>query len=193
MPGAFARRVQVVAFTGMPGAGKSEAVEVARARGIPVVRMGDLVWEEVKRRGLPLDKDSVATVASEMRTSYGMDVWAVRTCRRVQRDHAQAAVVVVDGVRNWEEVDRLRQELGDVFHLVAITSAPEERLSRLTVRGREDDAAEPADVTARDERELGWGIAKAIAMADSVLTNEGPLDAFRVKVAGFLDAFTVPS
>jgi dephospho-CoA kinase len=60
--------VRVVAFTGMPASGKSAAVAVAREQGFPVFRMGDLVIDEVKRRGLPLEEEHVGPVATCMRT-----------------------------------------------------------------------------------------------------------------------------
>ena len=43
--------VKVIGVTGMPGSGKSEAMQVAISRGHPVVRMGDLVWDEVGGEG----------------------------------------------------------------------------------------------------------------------------------------------
>lgn len=185
--GPLGRLVRVVAFTGMPGSGKSEAVAVARDRGAPVVVMGDLVREEVARRGVGPEDPSVGRVATDVRQADGMDAWAARTVERIVADHADEELVVVDGVRNWEEVDRFREELGDDFHLVAITSSPEERLDRLTRRGREDDPADESEARARDEREMGWGIARAIAMADSTLTNAGSLAEFKERVGRFLD------
>src|SRR5688572_2957844 len=77
--------VRVVGFTGMPGSGKSEAMEVAKARGHPVVRMGDLIWEEVDRQGLPRDARHVGQVANGMRETHGKDVWAKRTAERVRQ------------------------------------------------------------------------------------------------------------
>src|SRR5204863_8393450 len=77
--------VRVLGFTGMPGSGKSEAMEVAKARNIPVVRMGDLIWEEVDRQGKPRDAKHVGEVANAMRASHGKDVWAIRTCDRVHK------------------------------------------------------------------------------------------------------------
>ncbi len=179
--------MRVVAFTGMPGSGKSEAVAVAEERGVPVIVMGDLVREEVARRGVGSEDASVGRVATDVRKADGMDAWAARTVDRIRQAHADAELVVVDGVRNWEEVERFRQELGDDFYLVAITSSPEERLGRLTRRGREDDPSDESEARVRDEREMGWGIARAIAMADSTLTNEGSLPGFKQEVAEFLD------
>ena len=43
--------MKIIAFTGMPASGKSEAVQLAKDKGIPVIRMGDLVWEETRRQG----------------------------------------------------------------------------------------------------------------------------------------------
>jgi dephospho-CoA kinase len=179
--------MRVVAFTGMPGAGKSEAVAVAKGRGVPVVRMGDFVWEETKRRGLALVDANVGAVANEMRAKHGMDVWAQRTCDAILRDHAAAALVVVDGVRNNEEVATFRRRLGQRFELVAITAPPDLRVERLLQRKRTDDSATKDEILRRDERELGWGIATSIALADHSIVNEGDLDAFRLAVADLLD------
>jgi len=71
--------MKIIAFTGMPASGKSEAVQLAKDKGIPVIRMGDMVWEETKRQGKPLDDKNVGDVAHSMREKNGMDIWAKRT------------------------------------------------------------------------------------------------------------------
>ena len=53
--------------------------------GLPVVRMGDLIWEEVSRQGLPRDAQHVGQVANAMRQSHGPDVWSRRTVERVRQ------------------------------------------------------------------------------------------------------------
>ena len=98
--------MRVVGFTGMPGSGKSEAMEVAKTRGHPVVRMGDLIWEEVDRQGLPRDARHVGQVANGMRESHGKDVWAKRTAERVRAMAAGHGLVLIDGIRSQEEVRR---------------------------------------------------------------------------------------
>lgn len=181
--------MRIVAFTGMPGAGKSVAVEVAKARGIPVVRMGDLVWEEVQRRGLPLTDRNVGGIATEMRRSQGPEVWAVRTVERIRglAKQGKAELVVVDGVRNYEEVEAFRRLLGHDFVLVAIDAREESRHRRLLERKRPDDThMTPEDVRRRDERELGWGLGKSIERADKRLANDGEMGAFRRRVEGLL-------
>jgi dephospho-CoA kinase len=179
--------VKVVGFTGMPGSGKSEAMEVAKARAYPVVRMGDLIWEEVERQGLPRDAKHVGQVANAMRQSHGKDVWATRTSERVRKEAVGHAVVLIDGIRSHEEVETLRRELGDDFTLVAIHTDPDHRFQRMISRGRADDSKDVDGLKARDEREMTWGIARTIALADEMLVNDGTLDAFRKKVGALLD------
>lgn len=186
-PPGLARPVHVIAFTGMPGSGKSEAVEVARKRGIPVVTMGDFIRAETRKRGLDLVDANVGKVATEMRQKQGADYWARLTADEVLAHHKTHPIAVIDGVRNHEEVVTFRQRLGDRFVLVAITAPPETRMRRLTERGRADDPKKAADFSSRDERELGWGIARSIALADHALVNEGDLVAFRAAVAKLLD------
>ncbi len=65
--------MKIIAFTGMPFSGKSEAVEITKQRGLPVIRMGDLVWDEVRSQGLPLSDETVGTVANKMRDKHGKD------------------------------------------------------------------------------------------------------------------------
>lgn len=171
----------------MPGSGKSEAMDVAKARGIPVVRMGDLIWEEVARQNLPRDAKHVGEVANAMREQHGQDVWSKRTVARVREVASGHGFVLIDGIRSNHEVATFRQELGDDFVLVAIHTDPNHRFERMAARGREDDSTDPAVLKARDEREMRWGIAQTIALADQMLVNDASLDAFRAKVADLLD------
>src|SRR5918911_75543 len=98
--------MRVVGFTGMPGAGEGGAAEVGRKMDIPVSRMGDFIWEEVRRRGLPLDNGSVAEVAMQMRTDFGPGVWAEKTVDRLL--HLKPSLGVIDGVRSEAELEVFR-------------------------------------------------------------------------------------
>ena len=189
--------MRVVGITGMPGAGKSEAVQVAAKNGFPVVRMGDLVWEEVEARGLPRDAQHVGDVASAMRQEHGDDVWAKRTVERVRglkepkptngHQRPPSGLAVIDGIRSNHEVQTLRAELGRDFILVAIHTDPDERHGRLDKRGRDDDPGDADGHLKRDERELGWGLARTIALADEMIVNDGDLETFQAQVEGLLD------
>lgn len=177
--------MRVVAFTGMPGSGKSLAVQVARDREIPIVRMGDLVREATEARGLELSDDNVGRVAAEMRDEHGMEVWADRTLEAL--DDLDADAAVVDGVRGIAEVDRFRDALGESFVLVAVHASPKTRFERLRDRDRDDAPDDRDEFEARDRRELTFGIGAAIALADVLLVNEDEPAALRREVERVLD------
>jgi dephospho-CoA kinase len=173
--------MKIIAFTGMPASGKSEAVVIAKDKGIPVIRMGDLVWEETQRQGKPLDDKNVGTVASNMRKKHGMDIWARRTVEKIS-SLKQAPLLVIDGVRNMEEIDYFKKKLGRDFLVVSIDAPLELRRKRAISRGRTDDSKDLKDLEERDKREIRWGLQKVIADADIVIPNNGSLKDFKKQV-----------
>jgi dephospho-CoA kinase len=174
--------MRVIGTTGMPGSGKTEVAKVAKAKGIPVIRMGDLVWGEVKRRGLELSDESVGRVASELRKGEPA-IWAIKTIEVIKG--LQTKIVVIDGVRSKAEVEKFRSEFPN-FLLVGIYTSPATRFKRIFGRGRVDDIASKKAFIERDKRELKWGIGRAIALADLMLVNESSLEEFRKEIARLL-------
>ncbi len=70
--------MKLIVTVGMPGSGKDELVAVARSMGLATLKMGDLVRDETRRRGLPLNNANVGRIASEEREKHGPGVWAQR-------------------------------------------------------------------------------------------------------------------
>jgi len=174
---------RVICVTGMAGCGKEEFVKVAEERGLPIIRMGDIVREEAKRRGLKFSDESVGGMAHEERVKHGFGVWAERTIPRVKE-----AVTIIDGIRGREEVEVFRRTFGDRLVVVAIHASPRTRYARILKRGRGDDVISQAEFQRREERELGWGLAEVIATADHMVVNEDGLEALRAQCSKVLDA-----
>lgn len=169
--------MKAIAFTGMPGAGKTEAVKVAKEMGIKIISMGDEVRNEVAKRKLEPNDKNLGKIADEMRKIYGKDIWARRCLEKIGKED----IVVIDGIRNIEEVETFRNKIKD-FILVAIHASPSTRYKRMMERKREDDSKDTKILKEREKRELEWGIGNVIAMADIVVINEGDLEEFRKKI-----------
>jgi len=165
--------MKLIVTVGMPGSGKDELVAVARSMGLATLKMGDLVRDETRRRGLPLTSGNVGRVASEEREKHGAGIWAQRALPKLTETR-----MLVDGCRSDNEVTVFRHHFGDLF-VLGIYASPETRHDRMTARGRSDDSAGLQDFYDRDRRELKWGIGNAFALADGMLVNEGSLDEFR--------------
>jgi dephospho-CoA kinase len=165
--------MKLIVTVGMPGSGKDELVEVAHGLGLATLKMGDLVREETRHRGLPLSNANIARIASEERDKHGPGVWAQRALPKLIETRN-----LVDGCRSDSEVTVFRHHFGDLF-VLGIYSSPEHRYDRMARRGRGDDGADMQEFYDRDRRELKWGIGNAFALADGMLVNEGTLEAFR--------------
>ena len=165
--------MKLIVTVGMPGSGKDELVTVARSMGLATLKMGDLVRDETRRRGLPLSSANVGRIASEERDKHGPGIWAQRALPKLTETR-----MLVDGCRSDNEVTVFRHNFGDLF-VLGIYASPETRHARMTARGRNDDGAGLQDFYDRDRRELKWGIGNAFALADGMLLNEGSLDEFR--------------
>ncbi len=160
--------MRIVAITGMPGAGKSTAAQALVAKGWKRVVMGDVIREETKRRGLPVDEKNTGEVMKDLRRQYG-DAAVAELCLQTIKG-ARSEEVVVDGIRSVAEVEAFRRSAQVL--LVAVHASRPRRFALLKGRGRSDDPVSFEMFLRRDERELDVGIGRAIALADEVISNE---------------------
>jgi len=178
--------MHVLAFAGMPFSGKTEAVKIAKGMDIPVIRMGDMIWEEVRNRGLELSDKNVGTIASQMREKHGKDIWAKKTLEKV-KTLGKTDFLVIDGLRNSEEIDMFKKELGRDFIVVAVTVSDEIRHQRAMNRSRGDDSKDIKKIKERDKRELSWGLGKVIESANIIISNEGAIEEFQKRIERIFD------
>jgi dephospho-CoA kinase len=165
--------MKVIALVGMAGAGKSEVARQFEKNGYTRIRFGDITDLEVKKRGLPLNEANERQVREQLRKEHGMAAYAKLNLPRID-EALQKSNVVVDGLYSWEEFVLLKDYYGDKLCLVAVSTSPGTRYSRLAVRQvRPLTGKEAAD---RDRTEIE-NINKGgpIALADFTITNESSL------------------
>ena len=187
-----ARAIQVLAFVGAPASGKTEAALVAKDLGIPVITMGDVIRDELKRRNLPLTDENAGRIATELRTREGPDAIAKRCIPLIEGITSESGkkegntIIVIDGIRGVAEVELFKKELGSDFTLVRVETPLYRRYERIKARGRADDVLRLEEFKTREAREKGWGMAEAMEKADKVIHNVGSLDAFREQINALL-------
>ena len=161
--------MNIFIIVGMPASGKNIARTYAESRGIPYFATGDLVRGEVSQRGLEANAENTARVSTEVRGKDGMGVTrlALSTALASGRE-----VVFMEGMRSWPEIELIR---GSARCTVIAFVAPRgTRLDRIISRKRPDDL--PDAFSERDQRELSYGTAVPIALADAYLLNTGTME-----------------
>nr|WP_319538399.1 dephospho-CoA kinase [uncultured Methanospirillum sp.] len=176
--------MKVIGIVGMPGSGKGEFSAVSAELGIPVVVMGDVIREEVKKEGLPPVDANMGVVARRLREQYGMAAIA-HVCIPVIESQ-NSPMVLIDGIRGDAEVREFAEHFPD-FILIAIDSSLETRFERLKVRGRSDDLNDISELSSRDERESSFGLREAMNLATMRVENTGTLTEYQKTVRSTLE------
>ena len=176
--------MRVIGVVGMPASGKGEFSRIAQEMGIPVIVMGDMIRRAVQEAGLEPNDTNFGATANRLRAERCMDAIAQLCVPEIE--HMSAPLVLVDGIRGDTEVALFRRHFSG-FTLISIDSSFENRLARIAARARSDDFTTADALHNRDNRELGWGLGKALAEADINLKNEGTLAEFTTSVQHLLE------
>jgi len=186
--------MKVIGVTGLPGSGKSVVSRVAKKLNIPIVRMGDVIREEAKKRN-----QKTGEVAVELREEYGEFVVAERCIQTIKNllnsfnrsskikvPISKCNIFMIEGIRSQYEIEIFKKNFKD-FKVIAVHSTPKTRFKRLKKRMRPDDSIEESEFLLRDGRELNFGIGNVIATADYMIVNEGPLKKIKGIIRSILE------
>jgi len=169
----------VIGLAGMPGAGKSVVVNVAKASGFGIVVMGDAVREEAQRRHVESSPENLGKIMLELRQKEGNNVMAKRCIPKIE--NAKENKIIVDGIRSLNEVEEFKKHFPK-FTLIAIQASPATRFKRLYRRQRSDDPANWEIFQERDRRESNVGLEQAITAAEHTIINEEELSTVKKKI-----------
>ena len=151
----------------MPGSGKSTIVSALKAMGLEALNLGDGVRAEAKRCNLEPSGDNLGKLMLELREKNGPGAIAELLTEPIK--NSQSKVIIIDGVRSTAEIEVLKN-VGSV-KLLSIEASADTRYKFLSARGRSDDPKTREKFEERDNREIGVGLGKSIAIADETISN----------------------
>ncbi|NIM47164.1 MAG: AAA family ATPase [Candidatus Aenigmarchaeota archaeon] len=162
---------KLIVIVGLPGSGKSTAAEfIKREFNADIVHSGDIIREEVKRRGLEYTPENDALIAD----------WFNKTKKRerqlVQRvwdkiKYSEKDLVVVEGFRATENI-KILEEIAKIKPIViAIIASFNVRVQRELKRGRFGKKQSINYLKLREKQEKSHGIEKLIKAADYTIDN----------------------
>lgn len=159
----------ILAFVGMPGAGKSEATQYLYKKNIPFVRFGALTEEVVKEAGLPLNTENERIFREKIRNELGMGAFAVKAKPKIDKLLLEKDCIALDGLYSWEEYTYLKKYF-PFLKLILIYAEPLIRYKRLSQRSiRPILLGESRDRDIREIEKLNKG--GPISIADFCILN----------------------
>jgi dephospho-CoA kinase len=175
-----------IGLIGRNGSGKSSVCAFLYKRGFLMLSLSDRVRDEAKRRGLPLDRDTLMKVGSQLKEVHGQAVLAERSFLEAQQHGSDK--VVFDSIRNKEEALFLKKN-GVV--LWGIDAPLAVRYERILSRKSATDHVDFETFQEQDEREAlgissGQNIDEAFNACDSVIQNDSTLDHLHEQLTQYL-------
>ncbi len=168
----------IIGITGTLGAGKGTIVEyLVNNKGFKHFSVRQFLIEEIKRKWLPINRDSMTEVANKLRANHSPSYIIEQLYKTAI---TQGGDAIIESIRTPGEVEFLKKQ--GKFLLIAVDADPRIRYERITLRASETDNIsfdtfmdnEKREFTSLDPNKQNLG--KCIQLADVVLNNNGTMD-----------------
>lgn len=163
----------IVGITGTLGAGKGTVVEYLKTKGFKHFSVRDFLIEEIQRRGLPVNRDTMTAVANDLRAKHGSGYISQQLVGRALSDGSN---IVIESVRSIGEGEYLKSHGARLW---AVDADRKLRYERAVLRGSETDKVSYEKFIEDEEREFAntdpskQNLSGVIRMADTVFQNNG--------------------
>jgi dephospho-CoA kinase len=174
----------IIGITGTLGSGKGTVVDyLVKEEGFVHYSVREFLLEEMKRLGMPENRDSMTTLANRLRAAYGP---AYITDQLYEQASENMEDCVIESIRTPGEIKSLRRKQD--FYLFAVDADPAKRYERIKKRGSETDMVSYEQFLANEKREMDsddpnkQNLSKCIEMADYSIKNNGSIERLLNKV-----------
>ncbi len=168
----------VIGITGTLGAGKGTIVDyLAINKGFSHYSVRAYLVEEIQKRGLPVNRDSMVVVANNLRRQHSPSFIIDELYKRALDSQNNC---IIESIRTPGEIESLRQK-GN-FYLLAVDADPEIRYQRIVTRQSETDKIDYQTFLENETREMDTNdpnkqnLRKCIEKADFVFNNNGCIE-----------------
>jgi dephospho-CoA kinase len=178
----------IIGITGTLGAGKGTIVDfLAKEKGFAHFSVRAFIAEEIIRRGLKVNRDSMVLVANDLRKNNTPSF--ITDCL-YEKALSIGQDSIIESIRTPGEIESLRKK--GRFYLLAIDADPKFRYQRIILRQSETDHISYQTFLDNEQREMNstdpnaQNIARCMEMADYKLWNNGTMEQLNHQVEAIL-------
>jgi dephospho-CoA kinase len=163
----------IIGITGTLGAGKGTLVDyLVEKKGFAHFSVRAYLLEEIRRLGMPENRDSMFNLANEMRALHGPSYVTDQLYYRALKSGTNC---VIESIRTPGEITSLREK--GSFYLFAVDADPRIRYDRIRIRQSETDSITFETFLENEDREMSTSdpnkqnLKECIRQADFVFNN----------------------
>jgi dephospho-CoA kinase len=182
----------IIGITGTLGAGKGTIVEyLVEKKHFRHYSVRAFLLDEIRRQGLPENRDTMFHVANSLRAQYGSSYVVDQLYLRASETGENC---VIESIRTPGEIASLRRKAQ--FYLLAIDADPRIRYDRIRLRHSETDNITWETFRENETREMNTNdpnkqnLRKCIQVADFTIMNNGSRSELIKRIGEFLQPIT---
>jgi dephospho-CoA kinase len=181
-----------IGITGTIGAGKGTIVDyLVNEKGFSHFSVRSFLLEELRKRGLPENRDALFNIGNELRSLHGPSYVTDQLFASAERSGLNC---VIESIRTTGEIESLRKKKG--FILIAVDADPALRYDRIVQRNSETDRVSFQTFLENENREMishdpsRQNLRACIRQADWVLENNGTREDLILQAEKVLEKIT---
>lgn len=159
----------IVAIVGLPGAGKTEAAQFFSDKGVPVITFGKIINDYIAKNKLNHTEEIHKKIREDLRKKYGLEAFAVLNEEKIRDALKKSMIIVIDGLRSWEEYLYLKKTFPQVqVYIVCLYADKKLRYQRISKRKtRSRHFGEERDINEL----IGANMGPTLSYADFLVKN----------------------
>jgi dCMP deaminase len=173
----------IIGLTGTLASGKGSICTFLKEKGFAHLSVRDFLIEEIEKRNLLINRDSMVLVANQLREMNGSNYIVEKLYEKAKEINKNC---IIESIRNPGEVKALKEKPN--FYLIAIDADPKLRYERAFTRKSETDNQTFEEFIIDEKREMEstdpnkQNLSYCISKANYLIENNGSLEELYKKI-----------